>query len=354
MPEQRSRVNLGSVGIRTLVALALLVLAAVPALASARSFPGTNPGESVRINTPNDPDFDRCERDDEDGPPSCAQVFGDQYERFGFAPNGSELTALYHNPLDSHTQRLSAQNTLAGRNPLGQVPGVSADRAWKFSAGDPNVQVAIEDTGIRWSDRGLRRKIWLNRAELPLPKHADGSDCAAYDCNGDGAFNVDDYAADPRVSQAAGQDDADGMLDGSDLLAAFSNGDDADNNGYVDDITGWDFFDDDNDPYDASSYSSANFHGTGRAQNAAEDGNDAAGGIGVCPQCQIVPMRIWDTFVADTNNFAQAALYAADNHIEAVEGAIGGLFNSRFAQQAVAYAYPPGPFFPPCSSPLHT
>ena len=47
---------------------------------------------------------------------------------------------------------MSAQNTAAGRNPLGQVPGVSADRAWKYSTGDPSVQVAILDTGIRWDN----------------------------------------------------------------------------------------------------------------------------------------------------------------------------------------------------------
>ena len=30
--------------------------------------------------------------------PTCTNVFGQQYERFGFAPNGSQATALYHNP----------------------------------------------------------------------------------------------------------------------------------------------------------------------------------------------------------------------------------------------------------------
>ena len=38
------------------------------------------------------------------------------------------------------------------------------------------------------------------------------------------------------------------MLDASDLIAAFGTDGDSDDNGYVDDIAGWDFFDDDNDP----------------------------------------------------------------------------------------------------------
>ena len=284
---------------------ALLLALAAPALGA---FPGTNPGESVRINTPNDPDFDRCEPDDEQGP-TCTNIFGQQYralrlraQRLAGSPRS---TTTRPTPTPS---AYSAQNTLAGRIPLGQVPGVSADRAWKYSTGAASVQVAILDTGIRWDKGGLRKKVALNRGELPLPQNGAGT-CAQYDCNSDGAFNVDDYANDPRVSATTGNDDepgADAFLDASDLIVAFSDSSDDDGNGYVDDIAGWDFFDDDNNPYDASSYSSANNHGSGRAEEAGEETNEAAGGIGVCPTCQVVPMRVWDTFVVDTNNFAQA------------------------------------------------
>ena len=76
---------------------------------------------------------------------------------------------------------------------------MSADRAWKYSTGAPSVQIAILDTGIRWSNGGLRRKVALNRGELPLPQDTSGP-CAQYDCNSDGAFNVVDYANDPRVT----------------------------------------------------------------------------------------------------------------------------------------------------------
>ena len=343
---------LTKIGRLPLVALLALLCATAPALAA---FPGTNPGESVRLNTPDDPDFDRCEPDDAQGP-TCTNTFGQQYERFGFAPNGSQATALYHDPADAHVQRHMGQNTLAGRVALGQVPGVSADRAWKYSTGAPSVQIAILDTGIRWSNSGLRRKVALSRGELPLPQDASGP-CAQYDCNSDGAFNVTDYEDDPRVSAADGRDDepgADAFLDPSDLIVTFSDGGDDDGNGYADDIAGWDFFDDDNNPYDASSYSSASNHGTGRAEEAGEEGNEGSGGIGVCPNCQVVPMRVWDTFVVDTNNFGQAALYAADNDIEVVEGAVGALFNSRFARKAFEHAYRQGVFFAIVSSDLNT
>jgi len=338
---------------RTALAALLLVLVAAPPALGA--FPGTNPAESVRLNTPNDPEFDRCEPDDAQGV-SCTNVFDQQIERFGFAPNGSQLSALYLNPTDPHTQRLSAQNTLAGRNPLGQVSGVSADRAWKYSIGAPSVQVAILDTGIRWDKGSLRKKVALNRGELPLPQNGV-STCGQYDCNSDGAFNVDDYANDPRVGATSGTVDepgADSHLDASDLIAVFSDDDDGDGNGFEDDIAGWDFFDDDNNPYDASSYSSANNHGSGRAEEAGQQTNEGSGGTGVCPECQVVPMRVWDTFVVDTNNFAQAVLYAADNDIEVVEGAVGALFNSRFARKAFEHAYRQGVFFAIVSSDLNT
>jgi hypothetical protein len=330
-----------------LVALGLLLPAAALA-----AFPGSDPNESVRANAPNDPDFDQCESDNEGGS-QCSNVFDQEIERFGFAPSSSQFSATYKNPGDAHVARLMQQNTLAGRNPLGQVSGVSADRAWKLSAGRSDVQVQINDTGIRWENEGLRAKVYLNRAELPKPQKAGGAACD-YDCNGDGAFNVDDYSADARVKQTAGVDTADKILDGSDLIHTFSDGKDDDGNGYADDIAGWDFFDSDNDPFDASSYSSANNHGTGRAGEAGQQTNDGKSGTGVCPKCQIVPMRVWDTFVVDTNNLGQAALYAADNGIEVFEAATGGLVNSDFARAAFAYAYRKGLFFAIVSSDLNT
>ena len=209
------------------------------------------------------------------------------------------------------------------------------------------MKIAILDTGIRWRETSLRRKVALNTQELPKP---DG--CDAYDCDGDGAVTVDDYQG--SVDPAAGNDEADAILDASDLIATYSDGSDADANGYADDIAGWDFFDDDNDPYDASSYSSASNHGTGRAQEAGQETNEGAGGTGVCPECQIVPIRVWDTFVTDTNQFALGVSYAADNGIRVVEAALGGLTNTSFARAMMRDAYARGVFMAVVSSDLNT
>ena len=79
-------------------------------------------------------------------------------------------------------------------------------------------------------------------------------------------MNIQD-SYDPRVDQTAGRDKFDDDLDPSDLLyTAFGpewDGVDNDGNGYTDDISGWDFFGNDNDAF--NDWDNGNgTHGTGR------------------------------------------------------------------------------------------
>ena len=71
-----------------------------------------------------------------------------------------------------------------------------------------------------------------------------GTTLADYDTNHDGTFNILDYSTDPRVTDRNGN----GYKDPEDLIVAFSDGTDHDGNGYVDDISGWDFYNHQNDP----------------------------------------------------------------------------------------------------------
>jgi hypothetical protein len=241
---------------------------------------------------------------------------------------------------------LMAQNAAVRTDPqeLGGIRGdatadISPDAktAWNLTTGRPDVTIAVLDSGIKWNDAGamgdLRRKVRLNTAELPLPQG-----CANYDCNGDGVVNVDDYAGDPRVDlndpRRVGPA---GVLTPQDLLIAFSDGTDADRNGFVDDIAGWDFVDNDNDPFDDVQYG----HGTGEARDSTAEA-DNGGDVGTCPNCTVVPLRVGESFIADVNRFAQAVLYAADNHVTIVQEALGTLNNSTLARQAIDYAYAKG------------
>src|SRR6184192_1753087 len=317
-------------GIAAVLLPVALGAAALLGVAQTRTFPGPPTDTNPRANTPNDPDFDKAEPDDEDGDfvPGTS-VFEEDNRLFGFAPASTSMTARYLDPANP-------------RFGQGQISGVSADLAWKLSIGDQGVGVAICDTGIRWDREELRRRVRLNPGELPVPcgvtAGQKGRPLAEYDCDGDGIFTPDDYAGIVLPNEGAHGNPAE--LDGEDVLVHFSDGVDDDHNGYVDDIAGWDFFDDDNNPFDASSYSSA--------------GNNGLAGIGLCPQCRLVPVRMWDTFVVDNNNFALCMLYAADNGIDVIEAAIGAVTTTEFAQAATQYAYERGVALMEVSSDLNT
>jgi len=302
-------------------------------------------GSVQRQDTPNDPKYDQSEPDTQQPPGNRSSNFYDErFDLFGFP---SELTR-------------SATYAVGPHQGQPQVAGFNAAGAWKAERGRPDVTVAILDTGIDWSNRGLRDQVHLNTGELPYPEHGDGSSCETYDCNADGVVNVDDYAADPRVSLSySGRIGPPGLITAQDLIHAFGNCQidgtthlttqcvpgqhfDNDGNGFTNDIAGWNFFDNNNDPTDLSSYFAAHHHGTGRASDAVETGNDAQGSIGVCPHCQVMPVRIWDTFVSDGNDFALGIVYATDNGAKVIEGANGSTYHSAFAEAASQYAYDHG------------
>ncbi|MGI8462596.1 MAG: S8 family serine peptidase, partial [Solirubrobacterales bacterium] len=225
--------------------------------------------------------------------------------------------------------------------------------AWKLTTGRPDVTLAVLDSGIKWNDSGamgdLRFKTRINKGEVPRPK---GS-CAGsgYDCNNDGVFNLADYTNDPRVTNVLNNDTRrvgpNGILTPQDVLIAFSDpafdddgkkGErDDDGNGYVDDMVGWDFLDNDNDPFDDVQYG----HGTGEARGSTSEANNKAQGdnAGSCPNCMVIHMRVGNSFIADVNRFAAAVTYATDNDVQVVQSALGTLNNSTSARKAIDYAY---------------
>ena len=254
-------------------------------------------------------------------------------------------------------------NTLVNADPreLGGVRGASlvdgdpsVRTAWQTTTGRPDVTIAVLDSGIKWNDLGamkdLRAKFRLNKGELEQPsttlrKGSDPSagDCSSYadawDANGDGVFNTLDYACDSRVDPAPPLGDGpveDGrpLLDPQDVLIAFTDGADDDGNGFDDDVVGWDFLDDDNDPFDDVQYG----HGTGEARDSTAEA-DNGGELGTCPNCMSIPLRVGDSFIADESDFAQAVLYATDNGVRVVQEALGTLDHTSLGRDAVEYAY---------------
>lgn len=245
--------------------------------------------------------------------------------------------------------------------------GMSVDRAWTHTIGRPDVKIAVVDSGIEWDAADLVNKAALNARELlaeARPRGSDGAACGGegaldgYDCNGDGVFNVADYRDDPRIApvvpgepcfkghdkRTPGPDRIKGdlnrncILDPGDVILMFSDGVDDDDNGYTDDICGWDFFKNDNDPYDDTRYG----HGTGEAKDSAAEANNGDGDPGVCPGCLFIPLRVGDSFIADANDFAKAVVYAADNGAKVIQEALGTLNQTAFSKAAIDYAYGKG------------
>ena len=215
--------------------------------------------------------------------------------------------------------------------------GPGTNRAWEVTTGRPDTVIAVLDSGIRWDEQrpNLVNKYFLNRGELPVPAGtAKGGAYRDYDVNVDGVVNVRDYAGDARAVDHP--DDANTLLDPSDLIRTFSDGVDDDGNGYVDDISGWDFFEGDNDANDDVDYG----HGTGESEDSA--GETETNLDPQCPNCMLLELRVGDSFIADVNRFAEAVVYATDNGASVVQEALGTLNHSAFAQAAVDYAYERG------------
>jgi hypothetical protein len=267
---------------------------------------------------------------------------------------------------DSPNQKFFNCSPATVANPQEQhgVTGSSVDRAWTYTTGRPDTVIAVHDSGIQWNSLSkpmidVNNKTWLNFGELPVPGATTFSaNKRDYDVNHDGIFNIKDYCqdwldekdcggtGDSRVRGDAASADTDynrnGIIDPEELIFIFSDGIDQDGNGYTDDFVGWDTYEDDNDPFDEVQYG----HGSGEAGDstaeANNEGNGGGGDVGSCPNCMVMHMRVGDSFVADVNDAAEGMIYATDNGADILQSALGTLNNSRFAQEAIDYAYRKG------------
>ena len=217
-----------------------------------------------------------------------------------------------------------------------QISGVRADKAWKYSIGSPDISIAILDTGIEWQDEELRRKVRLNAASCPPRRtRRRRRNPEALHRSTTTPASVDD--------PTAGDDEADGILDASDLIAALLRRR-ATPTATATSTTS---------PAGTSSTTTTTRstpraaarptgHGTGRATEAGAETNNGEAGRRPVPR---VPDHA-DARVGHLrgrhNLFALGVVYAADNGAEVVEGAVGGLLNSNFARRAFTLRRPQG------------
>ncbi len=161
----------------------------------------------------------------------------------------------------------------------------SRDSAW-FSLGDnpQPVVIAVIDTGLDWNHLDIAwENLWLNRGEVP------------------------------------------------------DNGIDDDFNGYVDDLIGWNFYENTNNPWDHDG------HGTIVTGIIAANTNNGLGIAGINPYARIMVLKGLNAFGHSRASYlAKAIVYAADNGAQVISMSVGGKEMTMIEQQALDYAYSKG------------
>lgn len=163
---------------------------------------------------------------------------------------------------------------------------VNVDKAWKYledngkdAGGDSSVIVAVIDTGVDYNHIDLKQNIWINKLEIP------------------------------------------------------GNGIDDDDNGYVDDVYGWNFVGDNNDPMDD------NGHGTHVAGIIGAANNDI-GVTGVAYNCKVMPIKAGNSSgYFNNSDIASAITYAYMNGADVINMSFGGTSVTMAVQEALEKAY---------------
>lgn len=152
---------------------------------------------------------------------------------------------------------------------------VRARPAWDLETGSGSVTIGVLDTGVDTGHEDFSGKIWQNPGEIP------------------------------------------------------GNGLDDDANGYVDDVQGWDFGDDDGDPspepfFDAATGIDVGWHGTFVAGLAAAATNNGVGIAGVAWGCRVMPLKVADaTGDMPLSAVTEAIAYAIDNGAAVLNMSLG-------------------------------
>jgi len=174
-------------------------------------------------------------------------------------------------------------NNLWGLNNTGQTGGafdadIDAPEAWNIITGSSAMVVADIDTGLDMAHEDIAANVYTNPGEIA------------------------------------------------------GNGIDDDGNGFVDDVHGWDFAHNDNDPSDTDA--SCGGHGTHTAGTIGAVGNNGIGVAGVNWNVRLMPLKVFKTYPgnncsATTSNIIRAINYASSMGVRVSNNSYG---SSSFTQ----------------------
>jgi len=155
---------------------------------------------------------------------------------------------------------------------------IDAPEAWDITMGSSTVVVAVIDEGVDINHPDIAGNIWIN----------------------------------------------------SDEIAA--NGIDDDGNGKIDDVNGWDFYNNDNTVFDPEDVDQ---HGTHVAGTIAAVANNAAGIAGVAPNVKIMPLKWLGPDGGTTSDAIAAIQYAKDNRARISNNSWVGNSNDLALKEAI-------------------
>lgn len=177
-----------------------------------------------------------------------------------------------------------------------------APEAWRLTTGDPNILIAVIDTGMDFKHPDLQTGIWINSGE---------------DLNRNRKVDASDF-----------------------------NGIDDDGNGFIDDLRGWDFTDApsfpdggdyrerDNDPADE------NGHGTAVTGIIAATANNRLGIAGLAPGCRVMALRAGTSRgLLEEDDVASAIVYAVMNGARLINMSFGDVVVSPMLRDIIRFAH---------------
>lgn len=162
-------------------------------------------------------------------------------------------------------------------------PGIdiNALKAWQVQTGSKSVVVAVIDTGVNYKSLDLKENVWTNEAERK------------------GRKGIDD-----------------------------------DKNGFIDDIYGWNFVKNNNNPIDDQG------HGSHCSGTIGAKGNDGKGIVGVNWNTRIMALKFLDSGGSGTlENALKAIDYATKNGARVMSNSWGGGGFSETLKQAIERAH---------------
>ena len=114
---------------------------------------------------------------------------------------------------------------------------------------------------------------------------------------------------------------------------------DDDGNGFVDDIHGWDFGDNDADPIHPAVRRDFYEHGTICTGYCCAVTNNSRGIAGISWNCKFMPVKNQSNDDSTPEYGYEGIVYAADNGADIISNSWGGLGSSEWEQEVLEYAY---------------